>query len=162
MVAGRHLGLGWVFFGPSKLTLPFDWVQKQDYTEAPTKGCPSRVRTLPSPSRRHWITEMKAEGGHMPSPCLPCSSDSSATGTTHRQTPSLGACPGTKPRGKRAAPKGLSVGHSFRARHPCREAAQSQDCEKWGLASGGRGGRAARCTSRTMGVEHAGLGCSWR
>lgn len=52
--------------GPSKLTLPFGWVQKQDYTEALTKGCPSRVRTLPSPSQRHWIMEMNAEGGHMP------------------------------------------------------------------------------------------------
>lgn len=45
----------WVgcFFGPSKLTLPFGWVQKQDYTKTPTKGCPSGVRTLSSPSWRY-------------------------------------------------------------------------------------------------------------
>lgn len=63
------------------------------------------------------------------------------------------------PRGQYTALKGLSMGHSFRA-HPCREAGQSQDCEKWGLANSGPG-RAALCTSHTMGVEHAEPEYSW-
>lgn len=80
------------------------------------------------------MTEMKP-GRNMSTLHLPCSSHPSAMDATCRQTPALRACPGTEPRGKCTTPKGLSMGHSFRARHPCREAAQSQDCEKWGLAS---------------------------
>lgn len=63
-----------MFWGPSRLMLPFGWVQKQNNTKVPSKGCPSGVGTLPGPTWKLWATEMKAEVGHKPSLCLLCSS----------------------------------------------------------------------------------------
>lgn len=129
MALGRHLGLG--FLAPVSSRCPLAGCRSRMIPRSPTRAAQTGSEHCSSPLKKRWVMEMKAEGRQKAHPCLPHSSHPASMDTTHRQTAALSACPG-----KCTTPKGLSMGHSFRAHHSRREAAQSQDCEKWGLASG--------------------------